>query len=592
MKLDDGFKESEKLLNQLEKDVHDVYAQATKEMTKKVDNYFAKYKAEDEKQRAKYEQGEITKKEYTEWRQRKMLAGKQYVQMRDTLARDLTNTDSIAMKMVGDKMIDVYALNMNYETYNIEHETRLDTSFSLYNHDSVERLIKTNPAILPIPKPDKMLDYKWNKQHLQSALTQGILQGESITKIAKRFQNVSGMDERAAIRNARTAMTGAQNGGRLDAMERANENGVEVKKGWMATLDDRTRDSHVELDGEEREIDEEFSNGVMFPGDPEGEPAEVYNCRCRMIHVYPKHPVDWSDLSLRNTDKLGDMTYEEWKEAHGAKKEKEESKENETFIHTEAYQSLIDKIAKDYNIEYREVDDLQKPLTEEQIIEKIGGGDLTKGSCSSLSYCYIGDKCGYDVTDFRGGDSQEFFSLRRNEKVIGNLDGIEKQTFIVNKEASDVAKKLKDLNLPYDKEYRLMCGKHAAIIRNTENGYQYLELQSATRNGWKSFTEKERLKVKNIVDGKFEYETIKEKCSMAETLKNRFGCRVSKSDRPIWDEASGGLLMDENGLLVFGSEMELTAVDSYKGNQEFKDILGYINTAPDKQRKGEKGYEK
>lgn len=592
MKLDDGFKESEKLLNQLEKEVHDVYAQATKEMTEKVDNYFAKYKAEDEKQRAKYEQGEITKKEYTEWRKRKMLTGKQYVQMRDTLARDLTNTDSIAMKMVGDKMIDVYALNMNYETYNIEHETRLDTSFSLYNHDSVERLIKTNPAILPIPKPDKMLDYKWNKQHLQSALTQGILQGESITKIAKRFQNVSGMDERAAIRNARTAMTGAQNGGRLDAMERANENGVEVKKGWMATLDDRTRDSHVELDGEEREIDEEFSNGVMFPGDPEGEPAEVYNCRCRMIHVYPKHPVDWSDLSLRNTDKLGDMTYEEWKEAHGAKKEKEESKENEPFIHTEAYQTLIDKIAKDYNIEYREVGDLQKPLTEEQIIEKIGGGDLTKGSCSSLSYCYIGDKCGYDVTDFRGGDSQEFFSLRRNEKVIGNLDGIEKQTFIVNKEASDVAKKLKDLNLPYDKEYRLMCGKHAAIIRNTENGYQYLELQSATKNGWKSFTEKERLKVKDIVDGKFEYETIKEKCSMAETLKNRFGCRVSKSNRPIWDEASGGLLMDENGLLVFGSEMELTAVDSYKGNQEFKDILGYINTAPDKQRKGEKGYEK
>lgn len=316
MKLDDGFKESEKLLNQLEKEVHDVYAQAIKEMTKKVDNYFAKYKAEDEKQRAKYEQGEITKKEYTEWRQRKMLAGKQYVQMRDTLAKDLTNTDSIAMKMVGDKMIDVYALNMNYETYNIEHETRLDTSFSLYNHDSVERLIKTNPAILPIPKPDKMLDYKWNKQHLQSALTQGILQGESITKIAKRFQNVSGMDERAAIRNARTAMTGAQNGGRLDAMERANENGVEVKKGWMATLDDRTRDSHVDLDGEEREIDEEFSNGLMFPGDPEGEPGEVYNCRCRMIHIYPKHPVDWSDLSLRNTDKLGNMTYEEWKEAH------------------------------------------------------------------------------------------------------------------------------------------------------------------------------------------------------------------------------------------------------------------------------------
>lgn len=325
MKSDYGFDESEKLLNQLEKDVHKQYAQATEEMGKKVDAYFSKFKAEDEKQRAKYEQGEITKKEYTEWRQRKMLTGNRYIQMRDTLAKDLTNTDSIAMRMVGDKMIDTYALNMNYATYQIEHDTRVDTSFTLYNHDSVERLIKTNPAILPIPKPDKMLDYKWNKQHLQSALTQGILQGEAITKIAKRFQSVSGMDERAAIRNARTAMTGAQNGGRLDAMERAKERGIDVKKAWMATLDNRTRDSHVELDGQEQEIDDEFTNGLMFPGDPEGEPAEVYNCRCRMVHVYGKHPVDWSDTSLRNTDKLGDMTYEEWKEAHGAKKEKEET---------------------------------------------------------------------------------------------------------------------------------------------------------------------------------------------------------------------------------------------------------------------------
>lgn len=348
MKSDYGFDESEKLLNQLEKDVHKQYAQATKEMGKKVDAYFSKFKAEDEKQRAKYEQGEITKKEYTEWRQRKMLTGNRYIQMRDTLAKDLTNTDSIAMRMVGDKMIDTYALNMNYATYQIEHDTRVDTSFTLYNHDSVERLIKTNPAILPIPKPDKMLDYKWNKQHLQSALTQGILQGEAITKIAKRFQSVSGMDERAAIRNARTAMTGAQNGGRLDAMERAKERGIDVKKAWMATLDNRTRDSHVELDGQEQEIDDEFTNGLMFPGDPEGEAAEVYNCRCRMVHVYGKHPVDWSDTSLRNTDKLGDMTYEEWKEAHGAKIEPKEPEEQPLKTNAEYANDTIDTLRSIY----------------------------------------------------------------------------------------------------------------------------------------------------------------------------------------------------------------------------------------------------
>lgn len=315
-KVDEGFKESEKLLNQLEADIHREYAQASKEMAEKVEKYFAKFKSEDEKQKALYEEGKITKKEYTEWRQRKMLVGKNYTNMRDTLAKDLSNTDAIAMSYVRGKAIDTYALNMNYATYSIEHEARVDTSFTLYNHDAVERLIKRNPAMLPIPKPDKMLDYKWNKQHIQSAITQGILQGKAIPDIAKNLQRVTGMDERAAIRNARTAMTGAQNGGRYEAMERAKEHGLGIKKAWMATLDDRTRDSHVELDGEQVELDEEFSNGLMFPGDPEGEPKEVYNCRCRMIHVYDKYATDFSDLSLRNTDNLGDMTYEEWKNKH------------------------------------------------------------------------------------------------------------------------------------------------------------------------------------------------------------------------------------------------------------------------------------
>lgn len=594
---DAGFNQSEKMLNDLEKRIHEVYEQASKEMAEKVDAYFAKFKSQDEAKREQYENGEISKKEYTEWRQRKMATGKRYTEMRDTLAKDLTNTDRIAMKMVNQSLPDVYALNMNYGTYQIEKDSRINTSFTLYNHAAVERLIKENPQLLPNPKVDIPKDFKWNQQHIQTAITQGILQGKSIPDIAKNLQRVTGMDENAAIRNARTAMTGAQNAGRMDSIKRAQARGIGVKKGWLSTLDNVTRDSHVDLDGEVVEPDKTFSNGLMYPGDPSGRPEEVYNCRCRLTTEYDKYKTDWSNMANRNTSKMGNMSYDEWKNKHKGNATKIVAKAAAQKVvtpieHSKEYQSIVDRIAKGYNVEYREVEDLQEPLTEEQIIDKIGGGDLTKGSCSSLSYCYIGDKCGYDVTDFRGGDSQEFFSMRSNEKVISSLNGVEKQTFIVNKEASDIAKKLKELDLPYGKEYRLMCGRHAAIIRNTENGYEYLELQSPTRNGWKSFTEKERLKVKGVTDGKFEYETIKEKCSMADTLKNRFGCRVSKSNSPIWDEASGGALRDENGLLVLGSEMELTAVDSYKGNQEFKDILGYINTAPDKQRKGDKGYAK
>lgn len=575
-------------LKNLEEKIAKAYKQAYDGIAEKTDKYFIQFAKRDKEMAQKVKDKKITVSQYREWRKNKMLIGQRWNNMLEVIGKDMLNTEKIAMSYVNDTKLDVYAINANFATYQIEHDSRIDTSFTLYNKDTVKMLIKENPRLLPNYKPNEEKLLLWNKQHINSAITQAILQGKAIPDVAKSLEKVTDMDKRAAVRNARTAVTCAQNKARFDSYERAEEIGIKMKKVWLATLDDRTRESHVDLDGEEVDINEKFSNGLMFPADPDGEPAETYNCRCRMITQIDKYRTDWSDLKNRNNDKLGGMSYDEWKETH----ETETPKENKPIIHTEAYKTLIDKIAKDYNIEYREVEDLQKPLTEEQIIEKIGGGDLTKGSCSSLSYCYIGDKCGYDVTDFRGGDSQVFFSKRINERIINSLDGIEKQTFIVNKEASDVAKKLKELDLPYGKEYRLSCGRHAAIIRNTENGYEYLELQSAIRNGWKSFTEKERLKVKGVTDGKFEYETIKEKCSMADTLKNRFGCRVSKSNNPIWDEASGGALRDENGLLVFGSEMELTSVDSYNGNQEFKDILGYINTASDKQQKGDKGYAK
>lgn len=276
-KVDDGFRQSEKMLNELEAKIHREYARATADMTEKVNDYFSRFKKKDEENYERYINGEISKREYTEWRQRQMITGKRYIAMRDTLARDLTNTDRIAMKMVNQSLPDVYALNMNYGTYSIEKDSKINTSFTLYNHAAVERLIKENPQLLPNPKVDIPKDLRWNKQHINSAITQGILQGKSISKIAKDLQNVTGMDERAAIRNARTAMTGAQNAGRFDSMKRAAARGVGLKKGWMATLDHVTRDSHVDLDGEVQELDKPFSNGLMYPGGI-GEPAEVYNC--------------------------------------------------------------------------------------------------------------------------------------------------------------------------------------------------------------------------------------------------------------------------------------------------------------------------
>ena len=89
------------------------------------------------------------------------------------------------------------------------------------------------------------------------------------------------MNEVSAMRNARTSVTYAENKGRFDSMKAAQDNGTILKKVWYATDDGLTRDSH-QITGEERDLDEVFSNGCEEPGDPGAPPEEVYNCRCAL----------------------------------------------------------------------------------------------------------------------------------------------------------------------------------------------------------------------------------------------------------------------------------------------------------------------
>jgi SPP1 gp7 family putative phage head morphogenesis protein len=523
------------------------------------------------------------------------MVGKRWEEMLDTLSTDLANADKLAQSITQGYMYDAYALNHNYATFLVEQDSLVDTSYTLYDRQTVERLIRDEPNLLPAPTPGSKRDRelregrieRWNAQKITSEVTQGILQGESVDKIASRMRNVAAMGSRAARRNARTAVTGAENAGRQAGFERAQDMGIDTEKQWLATMDDRTRHEHRLLDGVHVPVDEDFEvDGykIEYPGDPSAEPEMVYNCRCTMICRIKGFE---KDFTARHNDALGDMTYEEWK--HQLEKKPAEGKEETPVEHTAAYEKFIQRIEAS-NIDTRDVGELDHNLTSEEIVDKVGGGDLTKGSCSSLTYAYIGNECGYDVYDFRDGKSREFFAHATNESIIRDFDGIEKQVYIVDKEASDVAKKLKELDLPYGEEYRLTCGRHAAIIRNTEYGYQYLELQNANNNGWKSFMEKETLKYIGRVDGTPQFETVTEKCSVTETLKKRFGCKVSKSKTPIIED--GKLKLDKDGRIMYGSEMELTKVSSYKDSREFKEILKYINTAPDKQRKGEKGYAK
>lgn len=270
-------------LEEMEKRLSAIYSRAEKEIQQTADEYFARFAKQDEAKRKLLEQGKITEEEYIKWRKGKLMYGNRFTEMKEQCAKQLLNVNQTALAYVNGQLPEVYALNYN------ALESAVDGvggySFTLVDADTVRNLAVTDASLLPYKEIDPAKDIPWNMKKINAETLQGILQGESMDKIAKRMMNVQEMNKTQAIRSARTIVTGAENKGRQDSYKRAEEDGIIMKREWIATNDSRTRHWHAELDGVEVDIDEPWVNEfgeIMFPGDPSADPANTYNCRCSM----------------------------------------------------------------------------------------------------------------------------------------------------------------------------------------------------------------------------------------------------------------------------------------------------------------------
>ena len=270
-------------LEEMEKRLSAIYSRAEKEIQQTADEYFSKFAKQDEAKRKLLEQGKITEEEYTKWRKGKVMYGKRFTEMKEQCAKQLLNVNKTAITYINGELPEVYAMNYN------ALESAVDGvggySFTLVDADTVRNLAVTDTSLLPYKKIDPAKDIPWNMKKINAETLQGILQGESMDKIAKRLRNVQEMNKTQAIRSARTIVTGAENKGRQDSYKRAEADGIILKKEWIATNDGRTRHSHAMLDGAIVDQDKKFDNGLMFPGDPSGRPEETWNCRCTVAAV-------------------------------------------------------------------------------------------------------------------------------------------------------------------------------------------------------------------------------------------------------------------------------------------------------------------
>lgn len=118
---------------------------------------------------------------------------------------------------------------------------------------------------------------------LKGALKEGVDAGEGVSELSKRISDIfKDREGYGAERIARTEVLSASNEANHESYIQSE---VVEKKEWLATLDDRVREKHAGMNGEVVGIDEKFSNGLLFPGDPKGDAEDVINCRCALLPV-------------------------------------------------------------------------------------------------------------------------------------------------------------------------------------------------------------------------------------------------------------------------------------------------------------------
>lgn len=332
-------------MEEMEKHLSEIYGRAQKEIEKKTADFWNDFDRKDAAQKKLLDAGKISDEQYKSWRQGQMMAGKHWEEMTKTVSAEMLNADKTAAAYVNGKLPEIYALNYNQlkdATSGIK-----GYSFEMVDAATVRNLATSDKTLLPYKKVDGQRVERWNTQKVNAEVMQGIIQGESIPKIAKRLENVTEMERKSAIRNARTTTTSAENKGRMDSYHEAQKQGLVLKKRWIATHDTLTRTWHEELDGVTIDVDEPFENTIkygkgnaikdhiMYPGDPDAEPANVYNCRCTLVTVVEgfgasEGAKNVDGEQIKYSDKMDDEKWDEPK-------------------------SIINRLTEEYNTKLQEV---------------------------------------------------------------------------------------------------------------------------------------------------------------------------------------------------------------------------------------------
>lgn len=326
--MDEAHKAADAEIKELAKKINAEYREAAKRVTEQLKRGLREYERDRRAKSAEYAERisrltdqtakDALAKEFQAWRDAALAEATAREDLLAKINYEILDADKLAREIVAGRTGEVFSANVAWGTWQVERGLGSTcTAWTLYDQDTVARLLSENPDLYPVPDLDVQKAWRWNAQHLQSTITQAAVSGSSVDDIAKDLRRVMATNVRDSVRVARTAMTGAENAGRVNAYQRAQSMGIELEQMWLATLDGRTRPSHRAIDGESVPVNGTFSNGCKFPGDPSGPAAEVMNCRCTLIANLKGFERDVRTLDGRWSRLPDGMTYEQWRRMKG-----------------------------------------------------------------------------------------------------------------------------------------------------------------------------------------------------------------------------------------------------------------------------------
>lgn len=314
------------VLQETEIEIRKIYKKLDKKVAAIVAAYFKEFAENEKANRKRVEQGTMTADAFQRWREQQLIFSQWSKAMQSDIldaidrasetAYDLSEENieeayaegskaglaMIATAIIGMKEFNkatTEALRDMGITYTVTGKLKRGTikptvkntkvRRTMYNRAMMAKIKVTNPSLLPKPSEATLRKIRreglkrWNRSRLNAAIITGVRKGESIPKISKRLRNVTNMDKAQAIRNGRTMVNSSRNMGVYQRGKDIEALGFLVTKTWLTARDSRVRDLHKAMEGEEVNLTDYFSNGLLYPADPDGEPAEVYNCRCAML---------------------------------------------------------------------------------------------------------------------------------------------------------------------------------------------------------------------------------------------------------------------------------------------------------------------